>query len=440
MASSGWTDLDFASEGRAARLRGPARSAHLLLFIMAAFLAAFGYWAYQAPIDEVTRGDGRVIPSGQVQIVQHPEGGVVQEILAKDGDIVERAQLLLRVESSITEADFREKRGRYLAHLAGIARLEAELDGKAIQMPPDVTREALRVAEAELELYQARQNENRTAIEVLRNQADQRSQEVAELQSKERQLRRSVELVSEELRITEPLLARGGVSQVEVLRLKREVNDLRGQLEATTLAIIRAQSAISEAQRRIEERTAAIRREALGELSRRRGEAAAISETMAAEGVRVTRTEIRSPVRGTIKQMKVNTVGGVIRPGQDLVEIVPLDDTLVVEARIAPPDVAFLRPGQSAIVKVTAYDFSIYGGLPARVEDISADTIQDEKGASYFRIRVRTDRNYLGTPDQPLPIIAGMTASVDVLTGQKTVLDYLLKPILKARDRALRER
>lgn len=440
MSASGWTDLDFAPEGRAARLRGPARSAHLLLLIMAAFLGAFLYWAYQAPIDEVTRGDGRVVPSGQVQIVQHPDGGVVQEILAKDGDMVERGQLLLRVESTITEADFREKRGRYLAHLAGIARLEAEIDGKPIQMPPEVTREALRIAEAEHELYEARQNENRTAIEVLRNQADQRRQELAELQSKERQLRRSVDLVSEELKITEPLLARGGVSRVEVLRLQREVNDLRGQLEATTLAMTRAQQAISEAQRRIEERTATIRREALGELSRRRGEAAAISETLTAENVRVTRTEIRAPVRGTIKQMKVNTVGGVIRPGQDLVEIVPLDDTLVVEARIPPADVAFLRPGQSAMVKVTAYDFSIYGGLSAQVEDISADAIQDEKGNSYFRVRVRTDRNYLGTPEQPLPIIAGMTASVDVLTGQKTVLDYLLKPILKARDRALRER
>lgn len=440
MSASGWTELDFASEGRAARLRGPARSAHLLLLIMAAFLAAFLYWAYQAPIDEVTRGDGRVVPSGQVQIVQHPDGGVVQDILAKDGDLVERAQLLLRVESTITESDFREKRGRYLAHLAGIARLEAEIDNKPIQMPAEVTREALRIAEAEHELYQARQNENRTAIEVLRNQADQRRQELAELQSKERQLRRSVDLVSEELKITEPLLQRGGVSRVEVLRLQREVNDLRGQLEATTLAMTRAQAAISEAQQRIGERTATIRREALGELSRRRGEAAALTETMAAENVRVTRTEIRAPVRGTIKQMKVNTVGGVIRPGQDLVEIVPLDDTLVVEARIPPADVAFLRPGQPATVKVTAYDFSIYGGLSAQVEDISADAIQDEKGNSYFRVRVRTDRNYLGTPAAPLPIIAGMTASVDVLTGQKTVLDYLLKPILKARDRALRER
>ena len=435
-----WTDVDFAPESQAARLRGPSRGAHLLLLFIALFLIAFLYWAYRADIDEVTRGDGRVVPSSQIQIVQHPEGGVVQEILARDGDIVDRNELLLRVESAITEADFREKRGRYLAQIAAMARLEAELEDRAVQMPGEVTREAPTVAQGELDLHRARQSENRTALEVLRNQAEQRRQELAELQSKERQLRRSVDLAAEELKITEPLLARGGVSRVEVLRLQREVNDLRGQLEATGLAIPRAQSALSEAQRRMEERTATIRREAFSELSRRRAEAASIGESVTAEGVRVTRTEVRSPVRGTIKQFKVNTVGGVIRPGQDLVEIVPLDDTLVVEARIAPADVAFLRPGQNAMVKITAYDFSIYGGLPAKLEEISADTIQDEKQNSYFRIRVRTDRNSLGSGDKALPIIPGMTASVDVLTGQKTVLDYLLKPILKARDRALRER
>lgn len=435
-----WTDLDFAPDSRAARRRGPAGGAHLLLLLILLFMAAFVYWAYRADIDEVTRGEGRVVPSGQVQIIQHPDGGVVREILVHEGDIVDRNELLIRVESTITESDFREKRGRFLSQIAAIARLEAELEDRPIEMPAEVTREAPTVAQAELDLHRARQNENRTALEVLRNQSEQRRQELAELQSKERQLRRSVDLAAEELKITEPLLARGGVSRVEVLRLQREVNDLRGQLEATGLAIPRAQSAMAEAQRRIEERAATIRREALGELSRRRGEAASIGESVTAEGVRVTRSELRSPVRGAIKQIKINTVGGVIRPGQDLVEIVPLDETLLVEAKIAPADVAFLRPGQNAMVKITAYDFSIYGGLPAKLEEISADAIQDEKGNSFFRIRVRTDRNSLGPADKSLPIIAGMTASVDVLTGQKTVLDYLLKPIFKARDRALRER
>ncbi len=435
-----WSDTDFAPDTTAAKLRGPAHSAHLLLILVALFLAVFIGWAAFAPIDEVTRGEGRVIPSGQVQIVQHAEGGVVQEILVREGETVERGKLLLRVEGSITEADFREKRGRYLAQIAAISRLEAEIDDKPVQMPPEVVKEAPTVAEAELQLDRARRNENQTALDVLKNQINQRRQELAELQSKERQLRRSVELASEELRITEPLLARGGISRVELLRLQREVNDLRGQLDAVSLAIPRAQSAQSEAQQRMEEKAATTKREALTELSRRRTEAAAIGETVTAESVRVTRTEVRSPVRGTIKQLKVNTVGGVIRPGQELIEIVPLDETLVVEARIAPPDVAFLRPGQNAIVKVTAYDFAIYGGLAAKLEEISADSLQDERGTVYFRIRVRTDRSYLGSAERPLPIIAGMTANVDVLTGEKTVLDYLLKPFLKARDRALRER
>src|SRR5262245_14650324 len=202
-----WTDLDFAPESQAARLRGPSRGAHLLLLFIGFFLLAFLYWAYQADIDEVTRGDGRVVPSGQIQIVQHPDGGVVQEILTHEGDIVDRNELLLRVESTITESDFREKRGRYLAQLAAIARLEAELEEKPLAMPEEVTREAPTVAHAERDLYLARQNENRTALEVLRNQAEQRRQEHAELQSKERQLRRSVDLAGEELKITEPLLA-----------------------------------------------------------------------------------------------------------------------------------------------------------------------------------------------------------------------------------------
>jgi adhesin transport system membrane fusion protein len=435
-----WSDTDFAPDTTAAKLRGPAHSAHLLLILIAVFLAVFIGWAAFAPIDEVTRGEGRVIPSGQVQIVQHAEGGVVQEINVREGETVERGKLLLRVEGSITEADFREKRGRYLAQIAAISRLEAEIEDKPVQMPPEVVKEAPTVAEAELQLDRARRNENQTALDVLKNQINQRRQELAELQSKERQLRRSVELAGEELRITEPLLARGGISRVELLRLQREVNDLRGQLDAVSLAIPRAQSAQSEAQQRMEEKAATTKREALTELSRRRTEAAAIGETVTAESVRVTRTEVRSPVRGTIKQLKVNTVGGVIRPGQELIEIVPLDETLVVEARIAPPDVAFLRPGQNAVVKVTAYDFAIYGGLAAKLEEISADSLQDERGTVYFRIRVRTDRSYLGSAERPLPIIAGMTANVDVLTGEKTVLDYLLKPFLKARDRALRER
>jgi adhesin transport system membrane fusion protein len=435
-----WTDADFASETQGALLRGSRGGAHILLLAIALFIAAFIYWSWHAAIDEVTRGEGRVIPSGQIQIMQHLEGGIVADIQTREGDIVDKGQVLLRVESVIAASDFREKRSRYLSAMAAIARLEAELEDRAVRMPPEVTAEAPNVANSELALARAKREETQSALEVLRRQVDQRRQEATELQGKRGQLQRSVALAVEELKITEPMLATGGVSKVELLRLQREVNDLRGQLEATDLAIPRAQTALAEAQRRVEERAASIRRETLTEATRRRAEAGALAETLTAESDRVTRTELRAPVRGTVKQLKVNTVGGVIRPGQDLVEIVPLEESLVIEARILPADVAFLRPGQPAMVKITAYDFSIYGGLPATLDDISADTIQDERGNSFFRIRVRTDHANLGTAEHPLPIIPGMTATVDILTGHKTVLDYLLKPILRARERALRER
>jgi adhesin transport system membrane fusion protein len=230
------------------------------------------------------------------------------------------------------------------------------------------------------------------------------------------------------------------VSKVQLLRLQREVSDLAGDLEATRLAGSRVETALREAKRRIEERQLGFRADAQRELNAVQAEAAALHEVITAEADRVSRTEVRSPVRGTVKRVLVNTVGGVIQPGADLIEIVPLEDNLLVEAKVRPADIAFLHPGQPAMVKVTAYDFAIYGGLDAVVEDISADTITDEHGESFYRVRVRTHDNALYKAGAPLPIIPGMTTQVDILTGKKTVLDYLLKPILRAKERALRER
>ena len=226
----------------------------------------------------------------------------------------------------------------------------------------------------------------------------------------------------------------------DLLRLRRQVNDLQGELEQGRLAVPRAESALGEAGKRIEKAFSTFRAEAQRDLNAHEAEIAGLKEVVFAGEDRVRRTEVRSPVRGTIKTLKIGTIGGVVQPGADLVEIVPLEDTLLVEAQVRPADIAFLAPGLPAMVKITAYDFSIYGGLKGVVEDISADTIVNERDESFYRVRVRTDRNYLGAEGQPLRIIPGMTAQVDVLTGEKTVLDYLLKPILRARSRALTER
>lgn len=436
-----WEDADYMPEVHSATRRGAGRFAHLLLIVVALFFVSFIYWAQQATLDEVTRGDGTVIPSGQVQVVQNLEGGIVGAINVREGDLVEQGQMLLRIDNVRAASEYRESRTRYLALSAVVSRLEAEVQGaKSVAFPEEVLDEAPEIAERERALFQARRAGLMSELDILRRQEEQRRQELLELQSRLDKLERSLQLAVDELNITQPMVDSGVVPQIDLIRIKRQVNDLEGESESTRLAIPRAQSALSEASRRIQERRQRFRAETLKELNEARANLAAITEVVTAERDKVVRTEVRAPVRGTVKQVYVNTIGGVIRPGEDLVEIVPIEDTLLVEAKIRPSDVAFLRPGLDATVKITAYDFSIYGGLKATVEEISADTITDDKGESFYRIRLRTERNYLGTEEDPLPIISGMTASVDILTGEKTVLDYILKPILKAQQNALRER
>jgi adhesin transport system membrane fusion protein len=433
-------DAPFAPGLAGADLHRPRRFAHLLLFTIVAFFVLFLAWASWATLDEVTRGEGRVIPSSQIQVVQNLEGGIVADLMVREAQIVEAGDILLRIDNVKAASDLRGARQRYLALLGAVARLQAEIEERGIDFPPEVMSEARRVAIDETALFNARQAALQSELEILRNQANQRDQEIAELENRLKQLERSAKLAADELKITEPLAAKRVVSKVDLLRLQRQVNDLEGDLESTRLSLPRVKLAQREAHRRIEERFLNFRAEAQRELNTVQTEAAALAEVITADSDRVSRTDVRSPVRGTIKRLLVNTIGGVIQPGQDLVEIVPLEDTLLVEAQIRPADIAFLRPDQPAVVKVTAYDYAIYGGLDAEVENISADTITDDRGEHFFRVRVRTTSNALDKAGEALPIIPGMTTQIDILTGQKTVLDYLLKPILRVRDRAFRER
>jgi membrane fusion protein, adhesin transport system len=434
-------DAEFVTGRAAADLQRPRIFAHILLLVIASFFGIAFAWASWASLDEVTRGDGRVIPSSQVQVVQNLEGGIVAAMLVREGEIVERGQVLLRIDNVRAASDYRESRKRYLALLGSLARLRAEVTGSdQLAFADEVLSEAAEVVSNESALFQARKVALRNEVSVLESQVEQRDQELAELRHRLAQLERSLALAREELAMTEPLAARGVVSKVEALRLRRQVNDLEGELDAVRLSIPRIESARREGLQRIEERTSTFHATSQRELTAVQAEVEALREAIAAEEDRVQRTEVRSPVRGTVKQVMVHTVGGVVQPGADLVEIVPLEDTLLIEAQVRPADIAFLRPGQPAVVKITAYDFAIYGGLAATVEDISADTIVDERGERFYRIRVRTEEAVLERAGEPLPIIPGMTAQVDILTGEKTVLDYLLKPILRARDHAMRER
>jgi membrane fusion protein, adhesin transport system len=394
-------------------------------------------WPALAHVDEVTRGDGRVIPSRQLQVVQSLDGGVVSEILVREGQIVEAGQLLLRVEETRATAGVRESAATGISLRARAARLRALAENKPFLPPTAQDDEGRRVIEEERRVYSSRVSGLEAQLAVVRQQMAQRQQQQSEAQAKRSAAQRALELAQQELAQTRPLLATGAVSQVDVLRLEREVTRYRGDVEQAGAQIAQAQAAMGESQRKTQEAELTFRNEARVELAEITGKLNALTENAVGLADRVAKSQIKSPVRGRVQRLLANTVGGVVQPGKDIVEIVPLDDTLVLEARVQPRDIAFISPGQKATVKFSAYDFSIYGGLEAKVENISPDTIVDEKGNAFYLVRVRTTK--VGFTDQ-LPIIPGMTAEVDVLTGNKTVLYYLLKPVLKVRDGALRER
>jgi adhesin transport system membrane fusion protein len=394
-------------------------------------------WAALAHVDEVTRGDARVIPSRQLQVVQSLDGGIVSEILVREGEVVEAGQLLLRVEETRATAGVRESAATGVTLRARAARLRALAEGRPFLPPKADSDEERRVVEEERRIYASRLSELEAQLAVVRQQIAQRQQEYNEAQAKRSAATRGQELAQQELTQTRPLLASGAVSQVDILRLERDLTRFRGEAEQAVAQIARAQAAIGESQRKVLEAELAFRNEARVELADATGKLNALTENAVGLADKVAKSQIKSPVRGRVQRLLANTVGGVVQPGKDIVEIVPLDDTLVLEARVQPKDIAFIRPEQSATVKFSAYDFSIYGGLEAKVENISPDTIVDDKGNAFYLVRVRTTKS--GFNDK-LPIIPGMTAEVDVLTGNKTVLSYLLKPVLKVRDGALRER
>jgi adhesin transport system membrane fusion protein len=429
---------DFASDADLAMLRQEPLRARMLLRTIGIVIALSIFWAAVAELDEVTRGEGKVIPSKQLQVLQSIDGGLVSEILVREGDVVEANQLLIKIDETRFVSSVKENRAQYLGLVARAARLKAMSDGKPFVPPPEVMKEAPGVVEQELQLYEAKRAEMNAAVSIARQQLVQRQQELNEAQAKRAQASQGYDLTSKELSVTKPLINSGAVSEVELLRLERDVSRYRGERDMASAQITRVQAAINEAQRKIEEVELNFRNDAGKELSETTAKLSSLAEGSVALSDRVKQSSIRSPVKGTVKRLLVNTVGGVVQPGKDMIEIVPLEDTLLLEARIQPRDIAFLRPGQPAIVKFTAYDFSIYGGLDGVLEHIGADTVTDDKGNAFYTVRVRTNKPGFG--DANLPIIPGMVAEVDIITGKKSVLAYLLKPVLRAKNVALTER
>ena len=433
-------DTEFMPEVDGTLLEDSPTLARITVWLVSTLLLVALIWANFAVLEEVTMGEGKAIPSSKIQVIQNLEGGIVAEIFVREGQLVNKGDVLLRLDDTRFLSNRGESDADRMALTARLERLQAEAAGRPLEMPAEITLKAPQLVEDELALYNSRQDRLHSEQRTLNEQLRQKTQELAEFSSKQQQYRSSLGLIQQELNMSQPLVSSGAISEVEILRLRRSAVEMRGSLDATTLAIPRAQAGISEIKSKMEESELAFRSDAFKELNEVRTELQKITASSLAIEDRVSRTTVQSPVHGIIKQLKVNTIGGVVQPGSDLLEIVPLEDNLLIEAKVRPQDVAFLHPGQKAMVKFSAYDYTIYGGLKANLELISADTITDEEGNSFYLIQVRTNKNHLGSDAHPLLIIPGMIATVDIITGEKSVLDYLLKPVLKARAEALRER
>ena len=411
-------DEEFMSDIKSAVLNKSTPLANAILYTVIALIVIGLIWAYFAVIEQKTVANGKVIPYSQGDVIQSLDGGIIKKILVTEGTTVDEGQILAVLDDTRYRADYLNGYEKYLALSAMVARLYAETTkSDTIDFPEEVVKERPELVKRENKLFDERRDD-------LKNQIDL--------------LKQSEEVAKKEVATFESILQRGTVSMLEYYRVKRNLYDI---------------------QEKILEKESHYRETALTELNQRKADLSSLTEQL--EGLRdkMSRTVLRSPVHGIVKKIYVTTIGGVINPGMDIMEIVPLDDPLIIEAHVSPRDIAFIKVGEPATVKITAYDYSIYGSLEGKVVYISPDTVEAHKGNGnsanenipdknnqegvlpvYFVVKIQTNKNYLGKEKNPLPIMPGMTATVYIETGKKTILDYILKPILKAKEEALRER
>lgn len=416
-------------------------SQHIILVVVAAFFVVFILWANFASLDEVTRGNGTVVPSTEVQILQSLEGGIIEEISVREGDSVKTGQVLIRLRDVGASSDLGATNKRYLGLKAQATRLQAEAEGNPLPaFDAKLLEEVPESVASQKEAYQANKQSLDSQLAVLEERLSQRKQEIRELNSRISDLRSVIRLSKEEMDMIAPLVERGSAPKVELIQLERAMQEQQTELNSLLTSLPRTRSAAEEAEARKNELINSAKATAQNELSATTIEMNSLKESLTGLSDRKDRTEITSRVDGTVKDIKATSIGGVVQPGQDLIEIVPEDDQLIVVAHIRPADIAFLHPGQNAVVKITAYDYSIYGGLRGELIDISADAISNEEGETFYRVKVRTNDNSLKREGQELKIIPGMVASIDILTGEKTVMEYILKPLIKTLDSAMNER
>lgn len=417
------------------------RGARLVIVATVAGFFVFLLWATFARVDEVTKGNGRVIPSSKVQIVQAAAPATIRTILVRGGQSVKKGQLLVRLDDTESSSELGQIEAESRSLEARAARLTQEAQGETFGCPENLKATNPDACNSEAQLQQLRSSALQSKMSALSAAVEQRRRDLSEAQATAASLRQSLQLANDQVAMLEPLAAKSIVPQTELLQARRDAQDIRGRLAAAQEAISRSAAGVREAQAQMSEANLQFRQEALDERNQLSAKLAVNQESLKGAAGRLERSEVRSPVDGVINDVQVTTVGGFVNAGQKILEVVPAGEKLLIEARVQPRDIAFINVGDEAIVKVTAYDFSIYGGLQGKVVHVSADSIYDEEAKeAYFTVLVETNRSYLTSGKAKLPITPGMICDVEIITGRKSVLNYLLKPVNKARSEALRER
>jgi adhesin transport system membrane fusion protein len=433
-------DYEFINSLSAAISEQTPKKMKWVLYFWLITITLFIIWASMTQIDEITRGSGEVVPSGKNQIVQNLEGGIVKKILVRVGDIVEKNQALLKIDNQKSKSQLGSTNIKELELQAKITRLKAESYGREFNASKGIPKDMSILIYNEKSLYLSRKSQIDAKIRGLQDQKEQKIQEYKETESRLKLLKNSTKLIKKEVAMMKPMVAQGVKSKVAYMKLQREQSKLEEDLNSASHSIPRIKAGISEIDNNIEETLSDFRNEAKKELNEVTAELMRVKESTNALNDQIDRTLVRSPIKGVIQKLYIHTVGGVIKPGEDLIEIVPTDDVLWLEVKIKPSDIAFVYPGQKTIVKFSAYDFAIYGSLNGEVVHISADTVKDEKDNAFYTVHIKTNKNHLGSENKPLKIIPGMTVNVDIVTGKKSIMDYILKPILKAKQYTFTER
>jgi len=428
---------DWVLEAEWSRIMQTPVKARGLLYLVTLVLLLLVIWSYFAEIDEVAKGDGKVIPSQQLQVLQSYDGGIVQDILVREGQTVEAGQVLLKVDPTRFLSSLEENTTQFAALAAKVQRLSALTQGDVLRFNRELRERAPTVVDNERKLY----NSNLAELDEVAAGSDsrimQRRQDVEEERANLSQYQNVLSLSKKELSVTKPLLASGAVSEIEILRLERQIVELEGNIAKSKVAIERGLNAIEEEIIKKEEARLKLVNRWNQELTEATAEMATLQQSQTSLEDVVSQAALKSPINGTVQRLLINTIGGVITPGSAVVELVPQDDQLIVEAKVSPKDIAFIREGQQAILKFSAYDFTIYGGMSAEVQHISADAITNEKDETYYLVRLETKKSIA---NEALEILPGMIVQVDILTGKKTVLNYILSPLFNVTASALRER